>query len=267
MLRLLSFFILCLFLTSCSHHSLERRLDLADSLVKNSNLVKNDIQTSFFLLRTYEKIANNKDRLRVYIEGDGLAWINKYKISNDPTPINPITLRLASKDKQKNVLYMARPCQYTLKKDKKCNSSYWSKKRFSEEVINSFDEALDILKTKHHFKKIELVGFSGGGAIATLLAARRSDVIKIITIAGNLNHNLVNKIHEVSQMKESLNPIDIASKISHIPQVHYVGEDDKVVPMDIAKSFFHASKNIDNIKIILLKNTTHSKGWDKLTLE
>jgi len=55
--------------------------------------------------------------------------------------------------------------------------------RFAPEVINSFSRAIDTLKEKSGAKYVELVGYSGGGAIAVLVAAGRSDVVGVRTVA------------------------------------------------------------------------------------
>lgn len=53
------------------------------------------------------------DVLRVYIEGDGHAWQSRTRPSADPTPHNPVGLRLALADPSPApLLYLARPCQY-----------------------------------------------------------------------------------------------------------------------------------------------------------
>ena len=52
------------------------------------------------------------DEVHVYIEGDGYAWATTTDPSDDPTPINPLALRLAAVDDAPNVLYLARPCQF-----------------------------------------------------------------------------------------------------------------------------------------------------------
>jgi len=258
------FFIIFLFFSGCST-SLKSRIETAKILANKNLLKQNDIETKKFIFRTYGKF-DKSDVLKVYIEGDGLAWINKHTISPDPTPINPIALNLASNDKTKNLIYIARPCQYILKKNINCEDEYWTKKRFSKEVVESYNELLDKLKMSYGFKSIELIGFSGGAAIAVLVSSLRDDVKKITTIAGNLNHELVNKIHKVSKLRASLNPIDVAKNVSHIKQIHYVGTDDKIIPIDIVNSFIKASENKKNITVIKV-DASHTKGWDKLTLE
>jgi len=259
---ILFFTIITIFVSGCGKYDLENRINLANSIAKKGNLQKIDIDTDDFRLRGYLKNIANSEILKVYIEGDGFAWINRYTISPNPTPINPQALRFASWDKSDTVLYLARPCQYNITKN--CTNKYWTDDRFSSIVIDNINQAITKIKKITNSKKIELIGFSGGGAIATIVASKRDDVIKIITIAGNLNHKLLSEYHHISYMKGSLNPVDIASKISNIPQIHYVGAKDKIIPIIIANSFLKASSNKKSIKINIIKDASHHKGWDIL---
>ena len=99
-----------------------------------------------------------------------------------------------------------------------------------------------------------------------LVASKRNDIKKIVTVAGNLNHKLLHRHHNIPAMVGSLDPMKIVNKISHIKQIHYVGADDKIVPFKIANSFEEATKYKRNIKIIVMPNTTHSKGWNKISI-
>ncbi|NQY94373.1 MAG: alpha/beta hydrolase, partial [Campylobacteraceae bacterium] len=200
----------------CSKYSLENRINLAENIAQKAQFKSKNIKTDSFTLKTYTKVQDKTLALKIYIEGDGFAWINRTTLSPNPTPINPVALKLASHDPYKNIAYIARPCQYISTQN--CSKEYWSDKRFSKEVIQSMNQAISILKKQTHSKKIELVGFSGGAAIALLIASKRNDVQRITTIAGNLNHKLLHEYHGIPPMKNSLNPIDIATKISHIKQ-------------------------------------------------
>ena len=255
---------LALLFIGCGKYDLENRINLANTISKQNNFQLQDIQTDYFKLRTYQKLDTKSLILKIYIEGDGFAWVDRYTLSSNPTPINPVALKLAIKDKSKNIAYIARPCQYI--QNTNCSATYWADKRFSKEVINSINQAITQIKQQSKATHIELIGFSGGGAIVTLIASIRDDIKHITTIAGNLNHKLLHQHHNIPDMIGSLNPIDISSKISHISQIHYVGEDDKVIPLKIAKSFKKASNNGQNIKIIIIPNATHTKGWDNLSL-
>jgi pimeloyl-ACP methyl ester carboxylesterase len=121
-------------------------------------------------------------------------------------------LALAAHDPAKKVVYLARPCQFNDFDLTPCDSAYWSNNRFSQEVIEAMNCAVSSFMRKMHAQKINLIGYSGGAAVAALLAARRHDVVSLRTVAGNLDHNFVNHYHEVDAMPESLNVIDIAEK-------------------------------------------------------
>ena len=108
---------------------------VTDQMAAEHGLFKNEIPTKHFRLLSYSRILKPGKPLTVYIEGDGLAWLSKHVLSEDPTPKHPLVLTLACLDSSPNLLYLARPCQYVF--DPQCDPSYWSDKRFSEEVISS----------------------------------------------------------------------------------------------------------------------------------
>jgi predicted esterase len=234
----------------------------ADRIARDTGFKKQRINTSDFILTAYTKTDNTSEILTVYIEGDGFAFSSKRMLSSNPTPKDPIALKLATKDPYTNIAYIARPCQYiSAKEEKNHHEKYWSDSRFSDEVISSMNEAVDTLKAQTGATDIVLVGFSGGAAVAVLLAARRDDVSEIITVAGNLDHVAINKYHKVAQMKGSLNPIDYAADISYIPQRHFAGGKDKVVPAYVIKKFANESGDVDYKSVIVVDECGHNDGW------
>ena len=234
------------------------RQHTADTVAQAGNLVQQKIATDDFLLTTYQRFdatADNKQMV-VYIEGDGMAWISRDQLSSNPTPVQPIALKLASIDTNDNVLYIARPCQYLWpQKMNRCSSRYWSDKRGSEEVISSINQAISIVKQKQNISSIRLIGYSGGGGIAALIADRRADVNEFVSVSGNLNYKLFTQTHNLSPMNGSIDPITIANQIGSIPQIHYVGADDKIIPKQIALSFS------DKVKVI--NDVSHDNWPDK----
>ncbi len=247
------------FLSACY----SRRINLADSVVREYSFVKEIIKTNTFKLTTYSRVSEKGKPVDVYIEGDGFAWASRGKLSVDPTPTKPMVLELAGKDDSANVLYIARPCQYTnLKEDQFCNSKYWSSDRFSKEVIDSVNDAITHFVNKYEIKGVNLIGYSGGGAVATIIAAQRKDVLSLRTVAGNLDHVEVNKYHKVTQLTNSLNAIDYADKLSNLPQYHFSGGEDKIVPIFIAENFAEkAEKGNKCVKVAVVKGVGHEKGW------
>ena len=230
----------------------------ADTVAQSGNLVQQKIATDDFLLTTYQRFDSTADnkQMVVYIEGDGMAWISRDQLSSNPTPVQPIALKLASIDTNANVLYVARPCQYLWpQKMNRCSSRYWSDKRGSEEVISSINQAISIVKQKQNISSIRLIGYSGGGGIAALIADRRADVNEFVSVSGNLNYKLFTQTHDLSPMNRSIDPITVANQIGSIPQIHYVGADDKIIPKQIALSFS------DKVKVI--NNVSHDNWPDK----
>ncbi len=126
---------------------------------------------------------------------------------------------------------------------------------------------IDLGKKKAGAKKLELVGFSGGGAVAILVSARRLDVSGIRTVAGNIDHKVWTKRHKVSSLTGSLNPAHVADKVSAIPQIHYVGERDKVMGRYVAESFRSKAGKDNCVKIQTVPGVTHSRGWKKVWSE
>ncbi len=262
MFNILKNFFFVLIAICCGCAGVENRLHQAKLIASTGHMLPVVVKTSSFELMGYIRNDSPGSPLVVYIEGDGFAWVNRRTVSGDPTPKNPLALKLAVKDRSPNVAYLARPCQF-IRQKKLCSSIYWTSARFAPRVIKSFGEALDQLKAKTSAKKIHLVGYSGGGAIAALLAEQRSDVFSLRTVAGNLDHRALNRHHKVSQLKNSLNPIDLAMLLKDIPQLHYVGMDDKIVPGFIASRFIAAQGGSDKCALIIKVKASHNKGWDK----
>lgn len=107
-------------------------------------------------------------RLRVYLEGDGHAWATARQPSLDPSPQHLLMAQLALSDPRPSV-YLARPCQFVSAAD--CTAAIWTDQRFSPAVLRSLDQALDRLKQRYGNQDFELIGYSGGAALALLLAA------------------------------------------------------------------------------------------------
>ena len=164
------------FIFSCSSGQRIKN-NLASEIATASNLRPIFISTSTFQLKGYFRFHNPKAPLTVYIEGDGQAYLHRNMPSINPTPKNPLALRLAAIDLGENVLYLARPCQYVnFQLERFCKVPYWTQKRFSNEVILAVNEAIDKMVLKAGVDRIHLVGYSGGGAVAALVASRRKDV-------------------------------------------------------------------------------------------
>jgi pimeloyl-ACP methyl ester carboxylesterase len=199
-----------------------------------------EIKTSVFEIAAWKKLGDNNYPIRIYIEGDGDAFNYRGLPTNNPTPSNRLVQELAFNDPAPNVVYIARPCQFI--QNSNCTQKYWTSARFAPEIIDSMTDAIKQLAGKN---PIILIGYSGGAQIAQMINTRP---LKIITIAGVLNHNEWTQFHSDAPLVDSLP----APALANVPQVHFVGEKDKIVPPELFK-----------VKEIIISNATHTKGWDK----
>lgn len=223
----------------CAGISPQERRAKADALVAAQQWQAIRLPTNQFVLAAYIPSQPVKtDTLTVYIEGDGLAWLTRSQASDDPTPRNPVGLQMALRHREGGVAYLARPCQYVAGKDARgCAVTYWTNRRFAPEIIEATNSAIDQLKQDFGANKLVLIGYSGGGAVAALVAARRQDVVQLVTVAGNLDHLAWTTLHRVPPLNGSLNPVDDWEVLQAIPQLHFVGGNDANVSVQVTNSY------------------------------
>jgi hypothetical protein len=251
--------IINLCLTSCAG-----KLSKAKKIAEPAGMKPTILNTSKFKLQSFYRFSKKGAPLTVYIEGDGLAWLTRNQPSMNPTPRNPLALRLAAIDEGNNVVYLARPCQYVkLHTEKLCSIPYWTHKRFAREVIISINEAINVMASRIQSNNIHLVGYSGGGAVVAMVAAKRKDIASIRTVAGYLDHVALNRDAKVSQLIGSLDPIKAAPRLKKIPQIHYSGKKDKRIPSWVLKNFSNAV-GASNCITLRKVNATHEEGWEEI---
>lgn len=213
----------------------------------------------FPLLAGLPPAAPASPRLRVYVEGDGHAWATRSQPSLDPTPRKLLVARLAFDDPTPSV-YLARPCQFVSAAG--CHTGLWTNERFSRQVLASLGEALDALKQRYGNSEFELIGYSGGAALALLLAAHREDVAQVQTLAGNLSpHQWVESLR-LTPLQGSLEPLDYAHRLAAIPQRHLVGDRDKVVPANLSLRYIHSLETAACVERVVLVGVSHDQGWE-----
>ena len=183
--------------------------------------------------------------VRVYIEGDGLAWQSRHRVSMDPTPVDPTGLRLALADpSQATLVYLARPCQYEGANTAACHPIDWTDGRFGDLVLESMDARLDDVIGSHPEADLTLIGFSGGGVVAALLSARREDVDRLVTIAAPLDLEDWARTQGFPPLVSSHSPIDAIADLRSLPQDHFAGTEDRRVAVSTIQHF-HAALGPD----------------------
>lgn len=233
----------------------------ANQIASAAGLNSENIPTHSFVIATWGRFTPPVNSIRVYIEGDGFAWKSRTQPSDDPTPHLPTGLKLAAADPGQNVLYLARPCQFIGPPlPATCQVNWWTNDRFSAVVIDTMNEALEVFVSRYPGVKLDVVGYSGGGNIAALLAARRNDVRSLRTVAGNLDVAWVNTLHHVTPMPNAVSAIDRAAELRALPQIHFSGDADKTVPADVAQRFRQAVGG-KCVRVDVVSGMTHSADW------
>jgi pimeloyl-ACP methyl ester carboxylesterase len=199
-------------------------------------------------------------RVTVYVESDGAPWRFPDEPPSDPTPVKPLVLRMAIADPSPAVAYLGRPCQYLREPDLlKCDPELWMRGRFSDEAVAAMSLAVDQIKRIYGAAEVDLVGYSGGGAMAALIAARRSDVSCLVTVAAPLDTLAWTDALGVSRLDLSLNPADAADRLRNVRQTHFRGGRDRLVPPATSMRFLD---RVSRATVIDKETFDHRCCWD-----
>jgi pimeloyl-ACP methyl ester carboxylesterase len=258
------FCLLMLYLVGCTVAPPAERAAQADNIARGSGLQPLLIETGTFDIHARLRAASDTSLLVIYIEGDGLAWRTRNTPSTDPTPLEPVALRLAAADDAPSVAWLARPCQFAGGETaRNCTKTWWTDGRYGEAVIDSLNASIDTLKQRTGAATLALVGYSGGGTVATLIAARRDDIVWLKTVASPLDTEAFTTHHKVTPLSASLNPADHAPRLTRLPQIHYVGSDDAVVPPDINQAIASRLNEEGCATLRIMPGIGHGAGWSE----
>jgi hypothetical protein len=197
--------------------------------------------------------------LSIYIEGDGASWLFKTIPPRNPTPDKSLVVAMAASDPNPYVLYLARPCQFIdLRIVKECDESLWTDGRFSAQVITLFNQAIDEILRSMPPLRLHLVGHSGGGTLATLIAAQRSDVNCLVTLASPLDISAWTQALAIAPLLKSQNPAKPNANLKQIRQTHFFGERDTIVTTE---SIGHYRNFPPQTAFITISGFDHQKFW------
>lgn len=197
--------------------------------------------------------------LTVYIEGDGYAWRTREWPSDDPTPIEPVAARLAAAHPFGAAAWLGRLCQYADAERTGCPVEFWTTHRFSKGSHDVMSSGIDEIKRITGARSLILVGFSGGGAFAANLAAERHDVLAVITVAGNIDLDAWAKAHGLPTFSDRVNPVEQDERLRALPQLHFAGFRDSVIPVNISESFLQKIAPVHGR--LVMKDEAHQCCW------
>jgi hypothetical protein len=192
--------------------------------------------TGFRHAAYYAGIGERSDSLHVYIEHDGTPWIGSSHVSADPTPRSPFALELMARDAGPRLL-LGRPCYFEMRHDAGCSALLWTHRRYAPEVVASMAAALREFLALHPFRHVMLIGYSGGGTLAWLIASRVPEASAVVTMAANLDVEAWTRLHDYSPLTGSLDPAREPPLSPAIRELHFAGGRDANVPPAVLRSF------------------------------
>lgn len=167
-------------------------------------------------------------RLHVYLGGDGSPYLRRRWVARDPTPSRPLGLELLARDPNPGV-YLGRPCYHGQQRG--CSPLWWTSHRYAPRVVASLEAVVHQLD-RGKAQRFLLIGYSGGGALAMLLAARlpQNRLAGVMTVAANLDPPGWVRLHRYQPLSGSLNPAELAPLPAIVRQTHYAGGRDRNLP-------------------------------------
>ncbi|MFT6895920.1 MAG: hypothetical protein ACJA13_000317 [Paraglaciecola sp.] len=250
------FLIYCLvMLSACqSPHALFEKKALAWALTPQV------VKTEFFSHKIYKNNRQSGTKLHIYLTGDGLPWMAGVIPSTDPTPRNSIIFNLIEQDLS-TALILGRPCYHGLANETLCEPSLWTSKRYAPVIINSLSMAIEQLSEQYRATNLVLIGYSGGGALAVLLAEKIPNVSAVITIGANLNTQLWTQHHHLLALSGSINPVERPDLPVKVMQKHYVGSEDKIMPASLLKSYTEGHLASE---LVIIDDYNHQCCWQDI---
>jgi len=199
--------------------------------------------------------SSTADSLTVFLEGDGIPWLGGMTPAVDPTTRQPVALRLMVQAPGP-AMYVGRPCYHALR-DPGCSPTLWTSARYSARIVDSMRVAIEVKMRELAVQRVRLVGYSGGGVLAILIAERLANVSDVVTIAANLDTDAWTSHHGYLPLQSSLNPA--RSEHPHPwRELHLQGALDTVVPPATTGAYF---ERFPSAQRRVLDNHAHACCW------
>lgn len=231
----------------------------ADAIAIDARMVRRIVAGDGFRHVVYEAGGSAAGPMWIYLEGDGMPWLTDGVPARDPTPASLVALEMMARG-PRPAFYLGRPCYFEVNRDSGCAPHVWTHARFGSAVVRSLETAIGRLRDESSSpdRPIVLVGFSGGGTLAALLAARLPRVCALVTMASPLDIDEWAAQHDYSRLAESRNPAAEPALPSQIRQLHYRGRDDAIVAATNGADYFRRNRGS---VLQVLDTPRHGREW------
>jgi len=244
-------------LSACSYSASEQFLKKANGY----GFQEITLPTEQFALKAYRNnvpTQANKQKLHVYLAGDGIPFFRNRYTNPDPTPKQALILDLMALDPSPSVI-IGRPCYHLTNQQRhdsaECNKSqWWTTHRYSKEIVNTLTQAINEYSTDT--EGLVIIGFSGGATLATLLAPKLKKLDTLIGINPNLDTDAWVVHHQYTPLYGSLNPREFINEIPPGLRVILLsGSKDQNIPAELWRKHY---QHLSNVEIINYANFNHS---------
>lgn len=184
-------------------------------------------------------------KLHIYLDGDGIPWIDGRTPSADPTPENPLVLRLMALDTADSV-YIGRPCYFGMGGDPGCGPQSWTSARYSSKVTSSMVSVANKIIAEGDYSEVVLIGYSGGGVIALLMSEQMEGLAGILTVAANIDTAAWTEYHGYLPLTGSQNPaLRKSDSRADVLHVQVIGGRDEEVPAIVSERYRAQKKGVE----------------------
>ncbi len=162
-----------------------------------------------------------------------------------------------------DAIYLGRPCyfnHYAAGADPRCDVRYWTSARYSQQIVDDMSAIANRYVLAKKPRKVVVVGYSGGGVLATMMACSLPQPVTLVTLAANLDVAQWTALHNYAPLSSSLNPATDFVPCDNLSQHHFAGSTDANVPVAVTRAFTERF----NVPLHILPATDHFCCWTEI---
>lgn len=220
----------------------------------NHFIASHDIDVGQAEVRDRLTGTHHSQALHIYLTGDGVPFVSPDRVALDPTPRKPLVLELMKADPAPSLM-LGRPCYHVDRDNPDCRPELWTTHRYAPQVVRSLVSAVNHMSGD---RQVVLIGYSGGGTLAMLMAPKITNVTAVITVAANLDTRAWAAHHGYTPLVGSLNPADTLDQTNNIAQYHFVGGSDDNVPAALTGAL---EPQLPSASIRIVEEFGHTCCW------